>query len=186
MTATLFPAGLNDLSFEIYKRANQIYVLNDGKTIAYEDFPKKLLELIDAIIELRPKAKRALLLLGITGKDEQRIQFINCNLSNFDFSADASACLTKITTEYVECSLRGVCPHEGKLCSPVAVENGTLSMRELRIMGLIRHGLFDKEIAEALFISPETVKTTKRNIQRKLRVERKAMIASVATIMQIN
>lgn len=186
MTTTIFPAGLNDLHFEIYQRAKQVYALSNGTTMLYKDFPPSLLAVIDAIIALRPKAAKALKEMGLITADEKRIQFIACNLANFDFTADVSACLTKIATEYVECSLRNTCPHEGKLCSPVAVINGNLSMRELRIMGMIRKGLFDKEIAEALFISPETVKTTKRNIQRKLKVERKAMIASVATTMQIN
>lgn len=186
MKSTQFPAGLNDLNFEIYQRENTVFALNDGTTIEYNNFPKVLLAAIDNLIALKPKAQMALKKLGLISPDQKRLQFINCNLSNFDFAADVSDGLTKITTEYVECNLRDTCPHEGKLCSPVVAENGTLSMRELRMMGMIRRGLFDKEIAEALFISPETVKTTKRNIQRKLKVERKAMIANVAAIMQIN
>ena len=186
MTLTLFPAGLNDLSFEIYKRANQIYALNNGRTIEYKDFPKKLLDLIDAIIDAKPKVKWALKVLGIECKDQARIQFISCNMANFDFTADVTECLSKFTTEYVECNLRDTCPVQGKLCGSIEAPNGELSLRQLRIMGMIRKGLFDKEIAEALFISSETVKTTKRNIQKTLQVERKAMISSVATVMQIN
>lgn len=185
MNVTLFPAGLNDVSFEIYKRANVIYALNNGRTLLYSEFPIALLKLIDSLIEARPKSKRALDQMGLVSPDERRIVFISCNLANFDFTADVSACLTKIATEYVECSLRGKCSYEGKLCSPVAVVDGNLSMRELRIMGMIRNGLFDKEIADALCISLETVKTTKRNTQRKLRVERKAGISNAAAIMQI-
>lgn len=186
MSTTLFPAGLNDLSFEIYKRANQIYALHNGLTIEYKDFPKKLLDLIDAIIDLKPKAKKALISLGIHCPDQQRIQFISCNMANFDFTADVSDCMTKFSTEFVACNLREICPVQGKLCGPVEAPNGELSIRQMRIMGMIRRGMFDKEIAEALFISPETVKTTKRNIQKILMVERKAMISSYATIKQIN
>lgn len=185
MSLILFPAGLNDQCFEIFKHANQIYALNNGQKLHYSQFPLALLRLIDELIEARPKARKALDQLGLIDKDERRIVFISCNLANFDFTADVSAALNKISTEYVECGQRGKCPHEGKLCSPVDVVDGALSMRELRTMGLIRKGLLNKEIAEALFISIETVKTTTRNAQKKLRVERKAMLSSVAATMQI-
>lgn len=186
MKNTLFPAGLNDMSFEIYKRANQIYALNNGKTIAYEDFPNELLTLIDTIISLNPKARKAMEFIGVTDADEQRKQFISCNMANFDFTADVNEDYKELTTEYVECNIRKTCPVQDKLCGAVKSVNGQLSIRQLQIMGMIRLGMFDKEIADALFISQETVKTTKRNIQKILKVERKAMIANAAALMQIN
>lgn len=186
MNSTKFPAGLNDMSFEIYKRTNQIYALNNGVTIHYNEFPEELLGLIDAIIAINPKARKAMSFIGITDADEQRMQFISCNMANFDFTADVNESLTEFTTEYVECHIRNTCPVQGKLCGAVKSVNGQLSIRQLQIMGMIRNGMFDKEIADALFISQETVKTTKRNIQKILKVERKAMIANAAALMQIN
>lgn len=185
MKTTQFPAGLNDMSFEIYKRSNEIFALHNGNVMEYRDFPLALIQLIDAIIELSPKAKQAMKQIGVIEPEVQRIQFINCNMANFDFTADVNESFTNFTTEYVECHIRKTCPVQGKLCGPVKAENGNLSMRQLQIMGLIRAGEFDKEIADALFISVETVKTTKRNIQNILQVERKAMIANVAATMQI-
>jgi DNA-binding CsgD family transcriptional regulator len=107
-------------------------------------------------------------------------------MANFDFVPDVSACLNKIATEYVNCGVRGNCFFEGHLCNGITYNDNKLTLRELKMMALIRKGLLDKEIAELLFASPETIKTTKRKIQKKLGVERKAMIAVVATEWQLN
>jgi DNA-binding CsgD family transcriptional regulator len=47
------------------------------------------------------------------------------------------------------------------------MENG-LSMGELRVALMVKNGLTNEEIAEYLHITPETVKTHRRNIRRKL------------------
>jgi DNA-binding CsgD family transcriptional regulator len=47
------------------------------------------------------------------------------------------------------------------------MENG-LSMSELRVALMVKHSLTNEEIAEYLRIAPETVKTHRRNIRRKL------------------
>ena len=44
----------------------------------------------------------------------------------------------------------------------------TLTSTELRIASLIKNGLKTEEIASYLYISPETVKTHRRNIRKKL------------------
>ena len=47
------------------------------------------------------------------------------------------------------------------------MDNG-LSMSELRVALMVKNGLTNEEIAEYLRIVPETVKTHRRNIRRKL------------------
>jgi len=185
MNATQFPAGLNDNQFEIFEVEGRTFALNNGKRLSYEEFPEALLTLIDNIIVSSPKVIAALNKLNIRCPHERRKQFIKCNLSNFDYTADISACMKKIVTEYVSCPVRGNCEYEGKLCTGISAPNGKVSLRELRIMGLIRNGFYDKEICDTLNIALDTLKTTKKNIQRKFRIQRKAMIASVATINQI-
>ncbi len=46
--------------------------------------------------------------------------------------------------------------------------NGTLSSRELGILSMIESGMTTEEIADQLYISPDTVKTHRRNIRKKL------------------
>lgn len=45
-----------------------------------------------------------------------------------------------------------------------------LSLRELRVSSMIRIGMTTEQIAERLHISPDTVKTHRRNIRRKLHI----------------
>lgn len=187
MNTTLFPAGLNDLSFEIYIRANEVYALHNGGTLTYNNFPPALYALIDQIISLRPKAVWALNHLKINDEHERRKKFISCNMANFDFTADVSACMSRFTTEYVPCDFRGgLCSVEGKLCEGIDAPNGKLSLRDLKIMAMIRNGLYDKEISDALCIADDTLKTTKRKIQQRLGVQRKAGIANAAAVLQIS
>ena len=51
----------------------------------------------------------------------------------------------------------------------------TLSVTELRIASLIRHGMSAEEIARHLYIAPSTVKTHRRNIRRKLNIQNSAI-----------
>jgi DNA-binding CsgD family transcriptional regulator len=46
--------------------------------------------------------------------------------------------------------------------------NNDLSMREIRIALMVKDNLTNQEIADYLCITPETVKTHRRNIRRKL------------------
>ncbi len=54
-----------------------------------------------------------------------------------------------------------------------AVEYLRLSDRELEVLGLIARGLSNKEIAKALIVSPNTVKTHLANLYAKLEVSRR-------------
>jgi DNA-binding NarL/FixJ family response regulator len=47
----------------------------------------------------------------------------------------------------------------------------SLSVTELRIASLIKHGMSAEEIARHLYIAPSTVKTHRRNIRRKLSIQ---------------
>ena len=51
--------------------------------------------------------------------------------------------------------------------------NALLSKREMEVMGLVAEGLNHKEVAERLFISPETVRRHLGNIYAKLKVNNK-------------
>ena len=52
---------------------------------------------------------------------------------------------------------------------------GVLSAREVEIMSLLEKGKRQKEIAEALYISPNTVKKHMENIYHKLNVNNKTL-----------
>jgi DNA-binding NarL/FixJ family response regulator len=52
---------------------------------------------------------------------------------------------------------------------------GALSTTELRVAALIKNDLSNEQIAGQLFLSPETVKTHRRNIRRKLGLQKSSM-----------
>lgn len=60
-----------------------------------------------------------------------------------------------------------------------------LSKRELEVLSHLMQGRTNQEIAEALFLSPNTVKTHLSNIYRKLDVERRTQAIARARELQI-
>ena len=64
--------------------------------------------------------------------------------------------------------MRGECLYDGIICN--ARHNTNLTQRQQEVMKLYCEGMSYQEIGEALFISPETVKTIKRDAFRKVGV----------------
>jgi DNA-binding NarL/FixJ family response regulator len=64
---------------------------------------------------------------------------------------------------------------------PETIENDLVSKREISILRLMANGDDYREIAAALFISPQTVRTHITNIYKKLQVNSKTAAISVAT-----
>jgi DNA-binding NarL/FixJ family response regulator len=64
--------------------------------------------------------------------------------------------------------------------SNVDPEDNSLTERELEVLSLVAKGASDKEVAEKLFVSLNTVKTHIRNILSKLRVDSRKEAAKLA------
>lgn len=91
-------------------------------------------------------------------------RFIRCNFSVYDRKHDIDAD-GRFKLEEVQCPLRSECLYAGVICG--AKFNTRLTQRQEEVMRLYVQGRTEQEIAEALFISPETVHSTKRNAYRK-------------------
>ncbi len=63
---------------------------------------------------------------------------------------------------------------------------GELSDREREILGLLAEGLTNNEIGDRLHLSPETVKTHRRNLMGKLGVHNLAALVKLALDHQLN
>ena len=59
-------------------------------------------------------------------------------------------------------------------------DDNSLTERELEVLSLVAKGASDKEVAEKLFVSLNTVKTHVRNILAKLRVDSRREAAKLA------
>lgn len=91
-------------------------------------------------------------------------RFIRCNFGRLDNKQDIDGA-GRFTFEEVACPMRGECKYEGIICG--AEFDTRLTERQKEVMKLYVEGLNDDEIAERLYISPETVRTTKRDAFRR-------------------
>ncbi len=92
-------------------------------------------------------------------------RFIRCNFSVYDRKVDVDS-EGRFKLEEVQCPLRCECLYAGVICD--AKFNTRLTQRQEEVMRLYCEGRSAEEIAEELFLSVETVKTTKRNAFRKV------------------
>ncbi len=81
----------------------------------------------------------------------------------------------RFTFEDVSCPIKGECKYAGIICSPEF--DTRLTERQKEVMKLYMEGMGDEEIADMLYISPETVRTTKRDAFRKAEVHSLAEFA---------
>ena len=84
-------------------------------------------------------------------------RFLRCNFGRLDNRQ-----------EDVSCPIKGECKYAGIICSPEF--DTRLTERQKEVMKLYMEGMGDEEIADMLYISPETVRTTKRDAFRKAEV----------------
>lgn len=102
-------------------------------------------------------------------------RFIRCNFGQYDSRADIDG-VGRFVFEDVPCPMRCECRLAGVVCHPKL--NTHLSARQAEVMKLYAEGHSYDDIADVLYISPETVKTTIRNAFRK------AGVHSLAEFMQ--
>lgn len=94
-------------------------------------------------------------------------RFVRCNFSVYDRHVDIDT-QGSFRLEDVQCPMRGECQHDGVICR--AKFNSRLTPRQEEVMRLYCEGLSYEQIGEKLYISPETVKTIKRDAFRKVGV----------------
>ena len=82
-------------------------------------------------------------------------RFCKCNFGNLDHTKkDIDGDVFNL--ERVSCPLQGECPYEGVICMPTM--ESSLSEAEKRVMSLVCEGKSNSDIAEELYLSPNTVK----------------------------
>jgi DNA-binding CsgD family transcriptional regulator len=161
---------------EFFSSGENVFALLDDQVISFDQFPIDLMEMIRTDLEKNPVAQKALCEMGLTGIDELK-QYIFCRYSVFnsipDFTENVSA------AEFVQCEKRGRCKWEGILCLK------SITRRETEVARLIALDLADKQIADKLNISVNTVTTHRQNILQKIQAHSKAGIAAFAVFNNI-
>lgn len=181
----LLPAGLLDNGVEFFVAQNDIQCLHGGRTYVWADIPEWILERVAIDMLQHQEALNALVAWDLTQRDEMLKRYIICRFGGFDLEPDIDANGKIEHTEYFDCGRRGNCVHEGKLCATIKVANGFLTKQEINVLRCVSQGKFNKEIADILSISEDTVSTHNQNIQRKLGVDNKLEMVSFAILKNI-
>lgn len=170
-------AGLVCDNGEIFSHEGKSNMVFGGKRISFQNFPLAVIQKIDNSIT--PTQNQALDEMGIKSLVDRRHKWTLCNQASLDFIADFDPKKQNLTREVVECNLRGVCQQEGKLCLTHAQASG-LTFRELEVLTLIGLGYLNKEIADQLNISINTVPVFTKHLRDKTGCFRKADLALYA------
>jgi DNA-binding NarL/FixJ family response regulator len=138
------------------------------------------LGLVEELLRNDPSAP-IVLYTGFTGSDSALHEAVRAGARGFVLKSSAAQKLTDALRAvaaggtFVDPELAGQLAEGGEL-----QRLGTLSARELEVLGLLADGLNGQRIAEQLFLSPETVRTHVRNATSKLgartRVQAVAMV----------
>jgi DNA-binding CsgD family transcriptional regulator len=93
---------------------------------------------------------------------------------------------TEVVVQYIDrVPERAVDPPGSTVDGPAIVANDVLSARENEVLLYIAKGLTNREIAEQLFVSENTIKTHINNIYSKLGVRRRTQALSRAKELKI-
>lgn len=173
------PAGITDKHVEFLAKGDQVFALMQSSLLPLCDWPQWLIEAIESDMEKHPKAVEALVQADIVGRLEMIEQYVKCRYSALDNEADVIDGLLQ-KAEFTDCTLRGSCPYEGRLCELLKAPFGTLTHREIEVLRLIPEGMLDKEIADQLGISPLTVGVYMKSIREKTGAKNKAELVRFA------
>jgi DNA-binding CsgD family transcriptional regulator len=165
------PAGLINDQVEFFRypdNIEQVYFLTNSSAARVKTAPAWIREILTEDMANFPEKVEALVDLGIEGEAEQLEMYSGCLAGVLNHTPDIIDGRF-MHTEYVPCSHRGSCIAEGRLCNALCVgpNDEYLTRREIEVLVLIATGLQNKEIADKLKISQETVKVHIKHIHAK-------------------
>ena len=183
MNKTKIMAGLDDNAVEFFAVPGDIKCTNNEQVYRYKNFPKWIIDTIQADMESNPEALKALGKWENLAPEDYIRQYIQCNFGGVDNEPDIDVNGKINHTEFFDCGFRGTCKHEGKLCRAIKVKNGYLTKTEIKIMQNICHPA--KIIADTLCISEQTVNSHIQNIMQKTELGSKAELVDAANKLGI-
>jgi len=165
---------------EFWSISDQINLFKDGESIPFDQVKTLYLDAIRKDLDADPVASVILDSMFPEDPIMQLRQFLICNYSNMDDQPDITSD-GKTHREFVNCSKRGSCPHEGKLClNYIPALYGNLSKREIEVIKLTADGYEDKQIAALLNIDYSTIESHMKNIRQKTGCPNKPSIVAFA------
>ena len=166
--------GINAIEFFVIN--DELFYITNGiqkKVNSYSDIPKNVSEKIEEILIKNNQMFEGLILLAGNNIDNIIFQFIKCRLSGNDHYSDIIN--GELTEEFIECSKRGSCIAEKSVC-----RFHGLTPKEIEVIKLIAAGFADKQIADQLGMSEQTIPVHRKHIHYKLKTESKPQITAFA------
>ena len=147
---------------EMFTNNDEVWYLTSGGVEPLKEGSPVVDAMDGRIRELYPEASEALDTCYAKSVDNLpyfkflRVRrFCKCNFGSLDHTKeDVDAGLFNF--ERISCPLRGECPYERVICLPKM--DTRLSEAERRVMRLVCDGMGNREIADGLYLSPNTVK----------------------------
>ena len=171
--------GLIDNAVEFFVHDNEVKCLNNGTVYKYNEFPQWILNRIETDMLENPEALKALGKWENLAISDHKRQYIYCRFGGADLEPDIDVNGEINHSEYFDCGFRGICKHEGKLCSSIKVDNGHLTKTEIKVLQNIE--LLEKQIADKLNMSVLTVNSHTQNLREKTGLSTKTELAVFAS-----
>jgi DNA-binding CsgD family transcriptional regulator len=138
-------------------------LLTEGDRLAMQQATTEASQVLEeAVVAMAVAARRAL----------SSVQQLEAALVGLDQAAGTGDCVRG----------RRVVP----VTSRMAASRAALSRREREVLALVAEGRSNKAIAEALFVSPNTVKTHIASLMTKLHADSRAQLAAIAARQEDN
>ena len=171
----MIPAGLTDQNVEFFASEGKLYSLSNGFRFQYPSMPAKHINFLKSELD---KDQKALSTLEGLNDYDKIITYGICRFGGCNSTPDITETECTDPHEYFNCGFRGNCKYEGIRCKEVVTEHGIISPRQLEIMSMVTNGLLNKEIANKLDISENTVQNHIANIIPKIGGRNRVDIAS--------
>ena len=174
-------------NMEFYLLGNEIwYIGDDGSNKRVdEDNAELIAYILNKVSEFYPEAYNALSecykksSANVTYYQYLMVRrFIKCNFGALE-TTKHDVDNGSFNFEKTMCPMRGECKYEGIICFPKF--NSKLSQAELRVMRLVYEGKWVDDIAEELFLSPNTIKNHIKSVYVKLGIHEKSEFIQYAT-----
>lgn len=161
----MIPSGLIDNNVEFFAHNGALYSLQNGQRSQFPNLPEKHINFLENQFLQDMQGRETVAHLPVA--DQLRVYSI-CRFGGCNNIPDNSEGVCTDEYEYYDCGFRGSCKYEGRRCKEIVAKNGVITQRQLEIMKLVASGLFNKEIADRLSISENTVANHLSNIFDKI------------------
>jgi DNA-binding CsgD family transcriptional regulator len=175
------PAGLLDSNTELFSdNEGNSYKLVNSTVVNFDLFDTELYEALESAMLSNSAIHQGIIeMVGDAGRRTEVKQYAYCCHGGFDDRPDfINGQLTQ--PEYWPCSKRGNCRFEGRICKLRTPTGEVLTKREIEYTVMTAQGMFDKEIASEMGISPNTITTHSKNVRVKTGLSRKADLTRFA------